>query len=65
MAVYDLRCRACGHDFTLEAEGPVKESLKKCPECGSVDLQQKALSYLRNGPWSTAGCYVPRGSGFG
>jgi putative FmdB family regulatory protein len=39
MALYDVKCDACGHQTEVQApmaEGPPK----KCPECGKDKLKQ-------------------------
>jgi putative FmdB family regulatory protein len=63
MAVYDLTCRACGHQFTVSQPGVIRAKQKRCPKCRSKEVRQSFASYLRNGSLAAQGC-KPR-SGFG
>jgi putative FmdB family regulatory protein len=38
---YDLRCRSCGEDFEVFCQGFIKDEAKVCPDCGSVDVEQR------------------------
>jgi putative FmdB family regulatory protein len=67
MANYDLTCRACGTDFEVFSTGFLKDEQKKCPECGSTDVQQKFTGFMcgtssRSG--ASGGCPAGAGSGF-
>jgi putative FmdB family regulatory protein len=37
MAIYDRKCNACGHQFTVHSKISEKENPKECPECSSTD----------------------------
>jgi putative FmdB family regulatory protein len=70
VALYDFVCNQCDHDFEVFSTGFIKDEQKKCPECGSADVQQKFTSFLRGGSSSSShvpsgGCAAPAGSGFG
>ena len=49
MASYDLRCLACGHEFEVFVQGFLKDECKVCPECGSVEVEQRFTGFLRGG----------------
>lgn len=58
----DLTCQACKHAFTVETAGAIKDRQKRCPECGSTEVRQTLLSFLRNGSLSSPTCgIVPTG----
>jgi putative FmdB family regulatory protein len=60
MAIVDLKCRACEHAFQLVTRGAVKDKQKCCPSCGSRDVRQTFLSFLRNGALSDPKCGEPK-----
>ena len=40
MAVYEYRCKACGHEWEAEQK-VVDPPLKKCPRCGRDEAQRQ------------------------
>lgn len=40
MAIYDLKCNACGNEFEKFVTGFLGEGDKQCPSCDSRDVQQ-------------------------
>jgi putative FmdB family regulatory protein len=60
MAIVDLKCRACEHAFQLVTRGAVKDKQKCCPSCGSREVRQTFLSFLRNGALSDPTCGEPQ-----
>ncbi|RJQ43221.1 MAG: zinc ribbon domain-containing protein [Gaiellales bacterium] len=67
MAIYDLKCESCGHDFEKFVPGFLKEEHKQCPECDSRDVVQKFNSFSIGCSSSASGgsCAPPRSGGFG
>ncbi len=67
MATYDFVCHNCANEFEVFVSGFLKETDKRCPNCGSTDVRQKFSSFLRNIGTDTSGgsCSPRRGSGFG
>jgi putative FmdB family regulatory protein len=72
MAFYDLICETCGTSFEVFRQGFLRDDDRVCPECGSVDVQQKFTSFLSGvgsgsgwGGGSGGGCSAPSGSPFG
>lgn len=65
MAIYDLKCEACGHDFEKFVPGFIKEDDKQCPECHSRDVVQKFNSFSIGCSASGGGCAPPSSGGFG
>jgi putative FmdB family regulatory protein len=67
MASYDLVCDACGNSFEVFRQGFLKDEDRVCPECGSVEVQQKFTSFLSSlgGTSPGGGCSAPAGSRFG
>lgn len=63
MPTYDLKCRACGHDFEKFTTGILKEADKVCPKCGSYSVarQYKSAPAIQRGD----SCFNTRSSGFG
>jgi putative FmdB family regulatory protein len=66
MAIYDLKCDECGHDFEKFVPGFLSEKDKQCPECDSRKVTQKFNSF-NIGCSSTGGggCAPPSSGGFG
>lgn len=67
MAIYDLKCEDCGHDFEKFVPGFLKDDDKQCPECDSRNVIQKFNSFSI-GCSSAAGggsCTPPPSGGFG
>lgn len=68
MAEYDLTCNDCGSAFEVFSMGFLKDDQKKCPECGSTNVQQKITSFMCGGTSSQSGaprdCPARAGSGF-
>lgn len=46
MASYDLKCSSCGNDFEVFVQGFLREDMKVCPDCGSVDVEQLFTGFL-------------------
>ncbi|GBE57740.1 zinc ribbon domain protein [bacterium BMS3Abin01] len=67
MAIYDLKCDECEHQFEKYVSGFLSEDDKICPECGSHKISQKFTSFF--GSCSTGGgsggCAPPAAGGFG
>ncbi|MHB0915780.1 MAG: FmdB family zinc ribbon protein [Thermoleophilia bacterium] len=65
MAIYDLKCEACGHDFEKFVPGFLKEEQKQCPECDSREVVQKFNSFSigSSASGSSGGSCTPRPSG--
>jgi putative FmdB family regulatory protein len=69
MANYDLTCRSCGATFEVFTIGFLKDDQKKCPECGSADVEQLFTGGFMCGTSSSssapaAACGAPQGCGF-
>jgi hypothetical protein len=62
MAYLDLTCKSCGHKWRLSTFAKLEPEQRQCPDCGSEDLKQSVMSYLRNGPLSHPGCGAPLAS---
>jgi putative FmdB family regulatory protein len=58
MAIYDLKCDDCGHDFEKFVSGFITDEQKICPECESRNVIQKFNSF-------SIGCSSSGGSGGG
>lgn len=68
MAIYDLKCEDCGHDFEKFVPGFLAEEQKVCPECESRNVIQKFNSFsigCSNPGSGGGGCVPPRTGGFG
>jgi putative FmdB family regulatory protein len=66
MAIYDLKCDECGHQFEKFVSGFLSEQDKVCPECGSHRISQKFTSFFGSCvTGSGGGCAPPAGGGFG
>lgn len=65
MAIYDLKCDECGHQFEKFVTGFLRDDDKKCPECGSNDISQKFTSFFGGSSGDGCGCSTPPGSSFG
>ena len=64
MATYDLVCTQCGRPIELYVQGFLEPEDKRCPSCGSLDVEQKFTSFL-TGLTPSDGCAAPKRSGFG
>ena len=69
MAIYDLKCDDCGHDFEIFVTGFLTEDDKLCPQCQSRKVSQKFYSSFGIGGSCSSsggggGC-APSGSPFG
>lgn len=40
MPIYEYKCKACSHEFE-ELQGIKEKALRKCPECGKLQLYRK------------------------
>lgn len=56
MPTYDYTCRDCLATFELFATGSLKEEQKKCPECGSTDVEQCFTGFLQGSTSSSGSC---------
>lgn len=67
MAIYDLRCEKCDHQFEKFVTGFLEEQDKQCPECGSREVSQKFTSFFggRSTGFEGGGCSSPPGGSFG
>lgn len=67
MAIYDLKCEDCGHDFEKFVPGFISDEQKQCPKCDSRNVVQKFNSFNIGCSGSAGGgsCTPPRTGGFG
>jgi len=66
MAIYDLKCDDCEHQFEKYVSGFLSDEDKVCPRCGSRKISQKFTSFFGScGSGGTGGCAPPVGGGFG
>lgn len=48
MAQYDFICRSCDRPFEVFSVGFIRDEQKRCPRCGSLEVQQQYTSFLHN-----------------
>lgn len=68
MAIYDLKCDDCGHEFEKFVTGFLKDEDRECPDCGSRKISQQFTGVFgvgSTGSCSTGGCSSPPSGGFG
>ncbi|MFA5802342.1 MAG: zinc ribbon domain-containing protein [Thermoleophilia bacterium] len=68
MAIYDLKCDDCGHQFEKFVTGFLAEEDKTCPRCASRKVSQKFNSSFGIGSScssSGGGCSSPPNTSFG
>jgi putative FmdB family regulatory protein len=66
MAIYDLKCNDCGHQFEKFVTGFLTEDDKECPKCKSQNVSQVLSSSFGIGSsYSSSSCGTPYTGGFG
>lgn len=54
MATFDLRCLSCGREFDVFVQGFLKDEFKVCPDCASIEVEQRFTGFLRGASDSSA-----------
>jgi putative FmdB family regulatory protein len=68
MAIYDLACEDCGHEYEKFVPGIIRDEQKRCPECDSDKVIQKYNSFsigCSSSGGGSGGCTPPSTGGFG
>ena len=67
MAIYDLKCDDCGHQFEKFVTGFLSDEDKTCPRCDSRKVSQKYNGTFGIGTSSagSGGCGSPPNTSFG
>lgn len=61
MPSYDMACTPCGERFEVFRQGFLRDEDRRCPNCESVDVQQRFTGFVTArprgaGPAATGGC---------